>query len=85
MQKKVQVIECVKVILNDPLFKDNHRINTDFFTRDRKLSFVLLILLNISRSKSFKQTGLKAIPECKNCIFVRSGSRVQKCNFCTPP
>ncbi len=42
MQKKVQVVECVKVMLNDPLFRDNHRTGSEFFTRNRKLTFVVV-------------------------------------------
>jgi hypothetical protein len=64
MQKKVQVTERVKVILNDPLFKDNHRTDTKFFTRDRKLSFVLLILIILQKS-------LKSLQLVLNEFFVK--------------
>ncbi|MCP4112968.1 MAG: hypothetical protein GY749_46815 [Desulfobacteraceae bacterium] len=50
MQKKVQVVECVKVMLNDPLFRDNHRTGSEFFTRNRKLTFVVVILLILQKS-----------------------------------
>ncbi len=39
----------------------------------------LFKLFTISRSKSFKRTGLKAVPECKNCIFVRLCGPVPGC------
>ncbi len=68
----------------DPQQKVNHlffvigkAVGIEFFRNGRVFDLLFFVLFQIplqsriSRSKSFKQTGLKAVPECKNCIFAR--------------
>ncbi len=45
MSKKNQAVRTVKELLNDPSFKAEHRISPKFFTRDRKLTFIIVVLL----------------------------------------
>ncbi len=66
MEKKVQVAECVRIMLNDPLFRDNHRTGSGFFTRNRKLTFVLVILLILQKS-------LKSLQPVLNEFFGKLG------------
>ncbi|MCP4345851.1 MAG: hypothetical protein GY795_10035 [Desulfobacterales bacterium] len=80
MQKKVQVVECVKVMLNDPLFRDNHRTGSGFFTRNRKLTFVIVILLILQKSlksqRVFRKTG-RTFGHCHcKCIHTGRGQAV---------
>jgi len=50
MSKKNQAVRTVKEPLNDPSFKAEHRISPKFFTRDRKLTFIIAVLLILQKS-----------------------------------
>jgi hypothetical protein len=50
MCKKIQVVKIVKELLNDASFKAEHRVSPKFFTRDRKLTFIIVILLILQKS-----------------------------------
>jgi hypothetical protein len=50
MSKAMLVIEKTKALLNDDSFKADHRCNSDFFTRNRILTFFMLILLILRKS-----------------------------------
>ncbi len=58
MSKKNQAVRTAKELLNDPSFKAEHRISPKFFTRDRKLTFIIVVLLILQKSLKSSQSVL---------------------------
>ena len=50
MSKNIVAIETVKNLLNDESFKEEHRTSPKFFSRTRKLTFIIVILLILQKS-----------------------------------
>lgn len=65
--KKKQVIERTKALLSDILFKNRHRIKSKFFTRERKLTFTLVMLLILQKS-------VKSLQLVLNEFFLKLGT-----------
>ncbi len=65
-QKKIQVLGTVRELLNDPSFRDEHRTCPKFFTRDRKVTFVIVVLLILQKS-------LKSLQLVMNEFFGKLG------------
>jgi hypothetical protein len=60
--KKTEIVKSIQSILNDPSFKDNHRTGSGFFVRNRKLTFIIMILLILRK-------GLKSVQLLLNEFF----------------
>lgn len=69
MKKNIQVIEATKTLLNDDSFKANHRSKPTFFTRDRKLPFLMVMLLVLQKS-------VKSMQLILNEFFLKLGTYV---------
>jgi hypothetical protein len=50
MSIRIQVIETVRKLLNDPEFQARHKRSSVYFIRKRKLAFVSVVLLIIQKS-----------------------------------
>lgn len=50
MDCQIQVIQTVKALLQDPLFKQQHRVKPHDFSRDRQLTFIIVMLLILQKS-----------------------------------
>ena len=50
MKNKLEIIRIIKSLLRDDSFKERHRVNNTDFTRIRKLTFIILVLLIIQKS-----------------------------------
>jgi hypothetical protein len=58
MSKAMLVIDKIKTFLNDDSFKAEHRRSPAFFSRNRKLAFVVMILPIVRKSLKSAQLVL---------------------------